>query len=241
MPVSEGRGFSIALNRSDIATLIQVAGSHQARCVYEVRSVWGIAHLFFERGHIAHAECSELTGLRAVVELLRWNEGTAEEVEFPWPAKCLLRQSPGELLLRAAACLDELAVDSAPASSGLRATNRKTARPPRMLPRCPRVPAIELPGASEDDPLRLRGVSLDSLGCIARQWGKPEPALADMAYFSMQALESIGAHLGLVAGSVLHFQGTSQDLLLTLGRSATCVQGSPDRIENLAHRLGAAA
>jgi hypothetical protein len=70
------------------------AGRHGFRLVTRHAS----GHIFFEGGHVIHAEFGEDCGLRAVVELLRCGSVVLEPAALPWPNQPSLHLGP-ELLL----------------------------------------------------------------------------------------------------------------------------------------------
>jgi hypothetical protein len=101
-------GFSASLSGACLPDLVQMACLSRTDGAFRVISDGRIGYLFFRQGQVVHAVIDDLTGLRAALELLKWNTGTFEPSNMSWPNQPTIEMGWQHLLLQAARESDEL-------------------------------------------------------------------------------------------------------------------------------------
>jgi hypothetical protein len=87
----------------------------QAEClgrssgVFAIRSRERLGHLHLSDGELVHAECGQLTGEPAALEILSWQEGEFRNVRAPLSRQRSIETTLQSLLLRLARSSDEAA------------------------------------------------------------------------------------------------------------------------------------
>ncbi|HYJ08531.1 MAG TPA: DUF4388 domain-containing protein [Polyangiaceae bacterium] len=102
-------GFSASLSGACLPDLVQMACLSRTDGAFRVISDGRIGYLFFRQGQVVHAVIDDLTGLRAALELLKWNTGTFEPSNMSWPNQATIEMGWQHLLLQAARESDESA------------------------------------------------------------------------------------------------------------------------------------
>src|SRR5687768_1713843 len=100
-------GFSASLSGACLPDLVQMACLSRTDGAFRVISDGRIGYLFFRQGQVVHAVIDDLTGLRAALELLKWNTGTFEPSNMSWPNQATIEMGWQHLLLQAARESDE--------------------------------------------------------------------------------------------------------------------------------------
>jgi CheY-like chemotaxis protein len=103
--------LSGTLSHLDVAGIVQMLGQLRQSGALQLVTPQRTAVLFFERGQLSHAECGELTGEAAVLDVVKACSGSTEGTyTFRAGAKagtCTVFRSATELLLNALRELDE--------------------------------------------------------------------------------------------------------------------------------------
>lgn len=102
-------GFSAKLQGATLFDLIQFECLERTQRIVCVSNGKRTGFLYFRGGNIVHALCEGETGESAVRALLRWESGSFESWEGPWPARESITSSWQHVLLRATAAEDEAA------------------------------------------------------------------------------------------------------------------------------------
>jgi hypothetical protein len=179
-------GFQAYLEHANLHNLLQAESLGRSSGVFVVRSSAGIGFLHLLDGVLIHAECGQVEGEAAALEILSWAEGTFESCNHelePMPTVSVPVQA---LLMRLAKKADDMAHSQTQTGTRLAyfpkadvntanaeddtppATSRSRATPPPLPPSMrsgeegaePLVSHVQL--SSEGQVLRGRGASLEA-------------------------------------------------------------------------------
>jgi hypothetical protein len=119
-------GFSASLSGACLPDLVQMACLSRTDGAFRVISDGRIGYLFFRQGQVVHAVIDDLTGLRAALELLKWNTGTFEPSNMSWPNQPTIEMGWQHLLLQAARESDESGRHPLRAAGALAVTKKES-------------------------------------------------------------------------------------------------------------------
>src|SRR5438067_3990443 len=100
-------GFSARLRGETLFDLIQFECLQGSSKIVRVASGDRSGFLYFRQGNLVHASLGARSGEMAVRALLRWDRGTFEPWDGPWPAEESISMPYQSLLLRATAEMDD--------------------------------------------------------------------------------------------------------------------------------------
>ena len=100
-------GFSARLRNETLFDLIQFECLQRSSKIVRITNQDRTGFLFFRQGNVVHATQGLLTGEGAVRALLRWDRGTFEIWDGPWPREESITLCWQNLLLRASQEMDE--------------------------------------------------------------------------------------------------------------------------------------
>jgi len=189
-------GFQAQIKGATLSDLIQLECLAGSRSVVRIASGPNVGHVYFRGGSVVHAAARSLTGEAAVLEILKWREGTFEPVDREWPAKDTISCTWQSLLLRAAQLDDER---RGPNILSSRADGRPLARNGSEV----LVESMEL----EATPLEVGGhvlrsedfqlvVRLSAAGGLTENSGG-SPEFAEVVAYASRLAELIGEQMGM--------------------------------------------
>lgn len=117
-------GFRARLEGLSLFDLVQLECLARSRRIVRVASAGRVGYLYFSDGEIVHASVRNLTGERAALEIMGWNDGVFEVCNIVWPERTTISMRWQQLLLAAAKARDE-----APGKL-VRLPNRRPSTPP---------------------------------------------------------------------------------------------------------------
>lgn len=100
-------GFRAQLNGESLSDLVQMECLSGRERVIRISSGGEVGYLYFRGGQIVHAVSRRGIGEAAVLEILRWNDGTFEPCNAGWPDRDSIGSNWQNLLLLAAQHRDE--------------------------------------------------------------------------------------------------------------------------------------
>lgn len=206
VPSSGFRGY---LKDANLHDLLQVESLGRASGVFSVRSRGRVGHLHLSDGALVHAECGDLSGEPAALEILAWKEGEFRNVRSGCTEHRTIETSIQALLLRLAKSSDEAA------RSGL---------PPPLVP----LPASSPPPMPEPPSNDSETeVELSATGEVTSGQGPGVEVLSGRVAYAARLVELIGRALR-----------SGKPVRAELVGEATCtsIEWSPDR--SLSGRLG---
>lgn len=106
-PASHGSGFRARLEGLSLFDLVQLECHARSRRVVRVASAGRVGFLYFSDGEIVHATTRNLTGERAAMEIMAWNDGVFEVCKLALPEHGTISVRWQQLLLAAAKARDE--------------------------------------------------------------------------------------------------------------------------------------
>jgi hypothetical protein len=133
--VPPSNGFRARLDGLNLFDLVQLECLSRSKRIVRVASAGRVGYLYFCDGEIVHAGTRNLTGERAALEIMGWNDGVFEVCNITWPERTTISARWQQILLAAAKARDEapgklvrlpsriasspgeLEVDAAPASA----------------------------------------------------------------------------------------------------------------------------
>jgi hypothetical protein len=140
-------GFSASLSGACLPDLVQMACLSRTDGAFRVISDGRIGYLFFRQGQVVHAVIDDLTGLRAALDLLKWNTGTFEPSNMSWPNQPTIEMGWQHLLLQAARESDESGRHPLRAAAAMAASKKES---PVVRPSNP--PIVPIPSGPRAKP-----------------------------------------------------------------------------------------
>jgi predicted regulator of Ras-like GTPase activity (Roadblock/LC7/MglB family) len=199
-------GFRANLHGASLADLVQMECLSGRERVIRVSSGGEVGYIFFRGGQIVHAVSRRGIGETAVLEILRWNDGTFEPCSAGWPDRDSVSSNWQNLLLLSAQHRDESGRHNLVAFPGARAVGRSTSSsppPPVAVPASSRAERAERSEASVNAetsaPLLAQvraAVRIDPAGNVVSSKGDAE-ALAQVAAYAARLAELVGDGLGM--------------------------------------------
>jgi len=201
---SSRAGFEGTIQGATLHDLIQMECLTMSTRAVRVTRGLRSGRIFFAGGQIVHAETAELTGERALFELLGWSGGQFSFEDGVRPIEDTISRDWHGLLLEAAHFIDEAA---------------KTA-PTHMT-------AIPMPEISAEeifrDPEILQAVQFTADGAmLAAKADDPETMQASFAYIE-QLTRLVGTALGLEGLQELHVASEDKKALVVMDEDKTAV------------------
>jgi hypothetical protein len=163
-------GFRAQLNGENLADLVQMECLSGRERVIRISSGGEVGYMYFRGGQIVHAISRRGIGETAVLEILRWNDGTFEPCNAGWPDRDSISSNWQNLLLLAAQHRDEAG------RHNLVAFPRPAARSAALRPSSVPPPSSSSKPARSEGPSGLSG--LNSVG--AANSDSPAPILAQV-------------------------------------------------------------
>lgn len=202
--MTASRGFEGTIQGATLHDLIQMEcltmGTRAVRVTRGART----GRIFFTGGQIVHAETGELSGERALFELLGWAGGHFSFEDGVRPMEDTIDRDWHSLLLEAAHRLDET-----------------TADPPTNMTAIP-LPAITAEEIFRD-PEILQAVQFTEEGALlAARADDPDTMQASFAYIE-QLTRLVGGALGLEGLQEIHVASTDKKALAVVSESRTAV------------------
>jgi len=248
--MSAQRGFSAQLRDVGLWDLVQMECLAQSHVAVRVVGDGGVGYLYFDGGHIVHADTAHRTGEAAALEILGWTNGSFQPCERTWPERPSIVTSHEALILQAAKVRDEgrarnvVAFPRATAASDadvdieliespdpgevdMRNSNGNEVFPP---PRPPRG------DAGGDYAVMLR---LAATGAVISERGGSEDFAETVAY-SERLLQLVGELMGLEPFSALECSFvTGKCLIFKEGQETVALRPKPEvNLQPLRDRLG---
>jgi predicted regulator of Ras-like GTPase activity (Roadblock/LC7/MglB family) len=199
-------GFRANLHGASLADLVQMECLSGRERVIRVSSGGEVGYLFFRGGQIVHAVSRRGVGETAVLEILRWNDGTFEPCSAGWPDRDSITSNWQNLLLLSAQHRDESGRHNLVAFPGARATAPRSSSsppPPVAVPVSSRIERPERPEASVNAetsaPLLAQvraAVRIDPAGNVVSSKGDAE-GLTQVAAYAARLAELVGDGLGM--------------------------------------------
>jgi uncharacterized protein DUF4388 len=109
IPPPAPTGFQAFLQHANLHNLLQIESMSRTTGVFLVVSQGRRGYLHLSNGELIHAECGQLSGERAAMEILSWGEGEFKSCERPLATGATVLASLPALLLRLAKDSDEAA------------------------------------------------------------------------------------------------------------------------------------
>ncbi|HMJ16693.1 MAG TPA: DUF4388 domain-containing protein [Polyangiaceae bacterium] len=189
-------GFRASIEGASLPDLIQMECLAQSSSVFRVTSDNKVGYLYFRGGQLVHAWTGEHTGEAAVLEILKWHNGTFDPCSVQFPEAPSIRTSWQHLLLRSAQNRDEsgrhklVSFSKPPHPSAHKAGSETTPEEDSSPPRPSAPPASE---RSLELAVRLdaRGNVLSSRGDVSE--------FAELVAYTSRLAQLIGADLGMDA------------------------------------------
>lgn len=204
MTVAAARGFEGTIQGATLHDLIQMECLTMSTRAVRVTRGARTGRIFFTGGQIVHAETADLSGERALFELLGWAGGHFSFEEGVRPMEDTIDRDWHGLLLEAAHRLDETAHAAAPTMT-----------------------AIPMPMISADevfkDPEILQAVQFTEDGTLlTARADDPETMQASFAYIE-QLTRLVGTALGLEGLQEIHVASAEKKALAVITDSQTAV------------------
>jgi hypothetical protein len=199
-------GFRANLHGASLADLVQMECLSGRERVIRVSSGGEVGYMFFRGGQIVHAVSRRGVGETAVLEILRWNDGTFEPCSAGWPERDSVTSNWQNLLLLSAQHRDESGRHNLVAFPGSRSTGLRSSSsppPPVAVPASSRAERAERSEASVNAetsaPLLAQvraAVRIDPAGNVVSSKGDAE-ALTQVAAYAARLAELVGDGLGM--------------------------------------------
>jgi hypothetical protein len=199
-------GFRANLHGASLADLVQMECLSGRERVIRVSSGGEVGYIFFRGGQMVHAVSRRGVGETAVLEILRWNDGTFEPCSAGWPERDSISSNWQNLLLLSAQHRDESGRHNLVAFPGARAVGPRSASsppPPVAVPASSRAERAERSEASVNAetsaPLLAQvraAVRIDPAGNVVSSKGEAE-ALTQVAAYAARLAELVGDGLGM--------------------------------------------
>jgi predicted regulator of Ras-like GTPase activity (Roadblock/LC7/MglB family) len=198
-------GFRANLHGASLADLVQMECLSGRERVIRVSSGGEVGYIFFRGGQIVHAVSRRGVGETAVLEILRWNDGTFEPCSAGWPDRDSISSNWQNLLLLSAQHRDESGRHNLVAFPGARAVGPRSSSPPPSVavPASSRAERAERSEASVNAetsaPLLAQvraAVRIDPAGNVVSSKGEAE-ALTQVAAYAARLAELVGDGLGM--------------------------------------------
>lgn len=202
-------GFRASLQGASLYDLVQMECLSGRERVIRVSSGTEVGYLYFRGGQIVHAVCRRGMGETAVLDILRWRDGTFEPCSATWPEHDSIRSNWQNLLLLAAQHDDEASrreessghklVAFPPARSG--AVPRPSAPPPSVPPTSNYGHSRSEASVSVESPAPMlaqvrAAVRIDPAGNVVSAKGEASE-LTQVAAYAARLAELIGDGLGM--------------------------------------------
>jgi hypothetical protein len=198
-------GFRANLHGASLPDLVQMECLSGRERVIRVSSGGEVGYIFFRGGQIVHAVSRRAVGETAVLEILRWNDGTFEPCSAGWPERDSITSNWQNLLLLSAQHRDESGRHNLVAFPGTRAAVARSSSPPPpvAVPASSRTERAERSEASVNAetsaPLLAQvraAVRIDPAGNVVSSKGDAE-ALTQVAAYAARLAELVGDGLGM--------------------------------------------
>lgn len=202
-------GFRAQLNGENLADLVQMECLSGRERVIRISSGGEVGYMYFRGGQIVHAISRRGIGETAVLEILRWNDGTFEPCNAGWPDRDSIGSNWQNLLLLAAQHRDEsgrhnLVAFPRPASRS--ALRPSSVPPPSSIPARSEGPSAgsglnSVSSVNSDSPPPIlaqvrAAVRVDPSGKIVSSKGVADE-LSQVAAYASRLVELIGDGLGM--------------------------------------------
>lgn len=202
-------GFRANLHGASLADLVQMECLSGRERVIRISSGNDVGYLFFRGGQIVHAVSRRGIGETAVLEILRWNDGTFEPCSAGWPDRDSISSNWQNLLILSAQHRDESKHREEVSGHNLVAFPGTRSNPPRAsAPPPPSAAAVSTSTSSRSEasvsgeasvPMLAQvraAVRIDPSGNVVSSKGDASE-LSQVAAYAARLAELVGDGLGM--------------------------------------------